>query len=112
MRIARICYVEYKEGNSKRHYEQEVLKAVQNGCDMGDFNHSDQFPRKFRPFVKNEIHEKNKKFFTTKMEQTGFEPALNISADKGTNIHRYSSIYNSQSLCSKFTKPHQLHISW
>ena len=29
MRLARLCYVDYKEGNSKRHYEQEVLKAVQ-----------------------------------------------------------------------------------
>ena len=24
----------------------------------------------------------------SKLEQTGFEPAINISADKGTNIHR------------------------
>ena len=41
MRIARICYSEYKEGNSKRHFEQEILKADLNGCDMGDINHSD-----------------------------------------------------------------------
>ena len=51
MRLARLCYVDYKEGNSKRHYEQEVLKAVQNGLDMGEINHSDQFPRMFRPFA-------------------------------------------------------------
>ena len=55
---------------------------------MGDLNHSDQFPRKFRPFVKREIHNRTKKFLNTKLEQTGFEPALNISADKGTNVHR------------------------
>ena len=88
MRIARICYEEYKEGNSKRHFEQEILKAVLNGCDMGDINHSDQFPRKFRPFVRNEVHNRTKLFLNTKLEQTGFEPALNISADKGTNVHR------------------------
>ena len=55
MRIARICYVEYKEGNSKRHFETEILKAVLNGVDMGDINHSDQFMRKFRPCVRREI---------------------------------------------------------
>ena len=88
MRIARICYVEYKEGNSKRHFETEILKAVLNGVDMGDINHSDQFVRKFRPFVRREIHEKTKQFLNSRLEQTGFYPAMNISADKGTNVHR------------------------
>ena len=55
---------------------------------MGELNHSDHFPRKFRPFVRKEINEKTKKFFNSRLEQTGFEPALNISADKGTNVHR------------------------
>ena len=81
MRIGRICYADYKEGNSKRHFEKEILKADLNGCDMGDFNHSDQFPRKFRPFVQDEINGKLKTFFNSKLEQTGFEPSLNIAAD-------------------------------
>ena len=88
MRIARICYVEYKEGNSKRHFETEVLKASLNGTDLGNLNRLDPFPRKFRPFVKSEIHERTKTFFNSRLEQTGFKPALNISADKGTNVHR------------------------
>ena len=67
MRIARICYVEYKEGNSKRHFETEVLKAALNGTDLGNLNHSDQFPRKFRPFVKSEIHERTKTFFNSRL---------------------------------------------
>ena len=58
MRIARICYVDYKEGNSKRHFEQEVLKADLNGLDMGDVNHSDQFPRKFRPLLRMKFMQK------------------------------------------------------
>ena len=53
MRIARICYAGYKGGSSKRNFEQEILKAVLNGCDLGDINHSDQFPRKFRPEQSN-----------------------------------------------------------
>ena len=67
MRIARICYVDYREGNSKRHFEKEILKADMNGCDMGDLNHSDQFPRKFRPFVKDEINGKQDLVFSVKL---------------------------------------------
>ena len=64
------------------------LKAALNGCDMGGMNHKDHFPRMFRPFVRDEIHNNTKSFLTTKLAQTGFEPADNISADKGTNVHR------------------------
>ena len=88
MRIARICYAGYKSGSSKRSFEGEILKAALNGCDVGDLNHSDQFPRRFRPFVRREIRNRTKSFLNSKLEQTGFEPAINISADKGTNIHR------------------------
>ena len=38
--------------------------------------------------MRKEIHEKTKQFLNTRLEQTGFYPALNISADKGTNVHR------------------------
>ena len=56
MRIARLCYSTYKEGKSKRCFEVEVLKRIQDGLDMGDINHSHNFPAKFRPFVAAEIH--------------------------------------------------------
>ena len=46
MRIARICYSLYK-GGSKRSFEVEVLKRIQDGLDMGDINHSQNFPYKF-----------------------------------------------------------------
>jgi hypothetical protein len=53
MRIGRICYADYKEANYKRHFEKEFLKADMNGSDMGELSHSDQFPRKVMPFVRN-----------------------------------------------------------
>ena len=88
MRIARICYSLYKEGGSKRSFEVEVLKRIQDGLDMGDINHSKNFPEKFRPFLANEIHNRMTTFLKIRYSQTGFLPPLNIGADKGTSNHR------------------------
>ena len=55
MQYARICFANFKNGNSVRSYEEEIVKAVLNGCDMGDLNHSKNFPDKFRPYVASEI---------------------------------------------------------
>ena len=35
MRIARLCYAGYLIGSSKRNFEQETLKSVLNGLDVG-----------------------------------------------------------------------------
>ena len=51
MRIARICYSMYKDGAAKRSFETEILKAALNGTDVGDINHSKEFPSNFRPYV-------------------------------------------------------------
>ena len=88
MRIARICYDIYQTGGSVRSYEKEILKSSLNGLDIGDLNHSRRFIGNFRPYVAKEIQNRTKKFFNTRLEQTGFRPPLNIAADKGTNVHR------------------------
>ena len=72
MRYGRIAYVGYKEGSSYRNFENEVLKAVQNGLDMGDINNSKRFPPNFRPFVAQEVRKLVGDFFKNRMEQTGF----------------------------------------
>ena len=88
LRIARICYIIYKEGKSERSFEIDVARHIQNGLDMGDINHSHQFPAKFRPYVAHEVHQKMKVFLNSRLPQTGFCPPLNIGADKGTSRHR------------------------
>ena len=87
MRIARICYDIYKNGKSLRSFEMEIVKAVTNGSDCGDLNHSKHFPDKFRPYVAKEIRKRTVQFLTSRMIQTGFLPAINIQADKGTTVH-------------------------
>ena len=98
MRIARICYDIYQQGKSYRSFEKEILKATQNGCDMGDLNHSFQFPRDFQPFVAEQIHSRTVTFLSTRMQQTGFLPPVNVQADKGTSIHRtrqFTSVFTT-----------------
>ena len=87
MRIARICYDMYKNGKSLRSFEMEIVKAVRNDCDLGDLNHSKHFPEKFRPYVAQEIRRRTVKYVSNRLEQTGFLPAINVQADKGTTVH-------------------------
>ena len=88
LRIARICYFLYKKGGSERDFEIEVLRKIEDGIDMGDINHSHNFPPKFRPFVAKVIHNRMSNFLKSRMVQTGNLPPINIGADKGTNKHR------------------------
>ena len=72
---------------SLRSFETEIVKAVKNGCDMGDLNHSKNFPSKFRPFVAEEVKSRKLQFLSTRLPQTGFLPPVNVQADKGTTVH-------------------------
>ena len=87
IRCARICYDNFKNGKSVRSYEEEVVKAVLNGSDMGDLNHSKRFPEKYRPYVAEEVKSRKVQFLSTRLPQTGFLPALCLQADKGTTVH-------------------------
>ena len=55
---------------------------------MGDINHNNEFPSLFRPFVTAQVSQRLTKYFETRLEQTGFNPPVNVQADKGTNYHR------------------------
>ena len=88
MRCGRIAYSGFKKGSSYRTFETNVLLAVQNGLDMGEINNSKNFPEKFLPHVTKEVNKLVGEFFQNRLKQTGFLPAMNIQADKGTNVHR------------------------
>ena len=88
MRIARLCYAGYLIGSSKRNLEQETLKSVLNGLDVGGINHSPEFYSNFMPFVSEQVTERLKSFFSSRLDHTGFKPPVNFQADKGTNVHR------------------------
>ena len=69
-------------------YEEQISLLSMLNVDVGELNHSNKFPAKFIPYLSNNIDQKIKHFFTTPMAQTGFKPALKITADKATYCHR------------------------
>ena len=72
----------------KRKFEQEILKSVLNGLDVGDINHSLEPSSNFMPFVSEQVIERLKSFFSSRLDHTGFKLPVNLQADKGTNVHR------------------------
>ena len=78
----------YLIGSSKRNFEQEILKSVFNGFDVGEINHSQKFYSNFMPFVSQQVTERLKSFFRSRLDHTGFKPPVIFQADKGKNVHR------------------------
>ena len=74
--------------SSKRNFEQEILKSVFNGFDVGEINHSQKFYSNFMPFVSQQVTERLKSFFRSRLDHTGFKPPVIFQADKGKNVHR------------------------
>ena len=68
--------------------EQEILKSVLNGVDVGDINHSAELYSKFMSFASAQVTEPLQSFFTSRLNHTGCKPPDNLQADKGANAHR------------------------
>ena len=88
MQIARLCYACHLIGSCKRNFEQEILKSVLNGLNVGDINHSSEFYSNFMPFISEQVNERLKSFFSSRLDHTVFKPPVNLQADKWTNVHR------------------------
>ena len=84
MRIARLCYAGYLIASSKRNFEQEILKSVLDGLDVGDINHSSELYSNFMPFVSEQVTETLTSFFSSRLDHTGCKPPVNLQADKVT----------------------------
>ena len=87
MGVARLSYGGYLIGLCKRNVEQEILKSVLNGLDVGDINRSSEFHSNFMSFVSEQVTEKLKSFFSSRLEHTGFKLPVSLQDDKGTNVH-------------------------
>ena len=87
MRIARFCYAGNQIGSYKRNFEQEILKSVLNGLDVGDISHGSELYSNFMPFVSEQVTESIKSFFSSRPDPTGFKPPVNLQANNGTNVH-------------------------
>ena len=97
IRIGRLCYAMCKDGSSKRSFEKEILKA-----DMGDINHSEEFPVLFRPFVVAQISQRLTIYFGTRLEQTSFNPSIYML----TKVRIITELVNSLPLLRSFQIHH------
>ena len=88
MRIGRICYYMFKKGRPDSDFPTLLYLHSSNDSDIGDINHSPEYPSQFLPAVAGEIQSKVKCFLKKKLPQTGFRPACKILADKATHKHR------------------------
>lgn len=88
LRIGRIAYRLYYKGRPYVDFEDEIALNIQNGCDMGDINHSIAFAKKFLSYVSIAVRNRLKVFLNDRLVQTGFQPPLKIIADKATWKHR------------------------
>ena len=85
MRIARLCYAGYLIGSFKRNFEEEILKSVLIGLDVGDISHSSGRHSTFMSFGSEQVTERLKSFFSFLLDHTECKPPVNLQADKGTN---------------------------
>ena len=53
MWVTRICYAGYLIAPSKINFEQEIVKSILKGLDVGDINHSSELHSKFLSFISN-----------------------------------------------------------
>lgn len=88
MRIGRICYYLFKKGRPDSDFPTLLYLHSSNDSDIGDINHSPEFPSQFLPAVAGVIQSKVRDFLKLKLQQTGFRPACKILADKATHKHR------------------------
>ncbi len=86
--IGRTCYQIFKSGNPFTDFENLIYLQSINGADVGNINHSNEFPRAFMPYVADVVKNRVNEFIQTPLMQTGHQPMLNISADKATYKHR------------------------
>ena len=105
MRIARLCYASYLIWSPKRNFEQEILKSVLNGFDVG----VSIFYSNFIPFGSEQVTERLKSFFSSRLDHTGCKPPVNLQADKGTNIHRARQFTSAMTVAPESPN---FYVSW
>ena len=71
-----------------RNFGQEILNFALNGLDVHEINHSSELYSNFMPLVSEQVTERLKSFFSSRLDHTGFKPPVNLQVDKVINVHR------------------------
>ena len=88
LKICRIAYFLLKNGRPDTDFTTLIYLHSANGCDIGDINHSYNFPPLFLKHVARVIEDLLKNHLNTRLPQTGHKPPLKVVADKATWQHQ------------------------
>ena len=88
LRISRIAYFLLKSGRPDTDFTSHIYLHSANGSDVGDINHSAQYPSKFLVHVTTVLENQLKSFLSSRLDQTGHKPPTKVVADKATWQHQ------------------------
>lgn len=91
-------------GSSKSNFEQEILKSTLNGLEVGDINHSLEPCSKLMSFLSEQVTERLKSLFRSRLDHTWCNPSVNLQANKGKNVYRKRQFTSVVTVVSKSPK--------
>ena len=86
-KLGEICYLLIKNGLPDTLFPYLVRMCVSFGVDLGDLNHSSNFPDKFSVSLADTVKERVRKHLSSPLVSTGCKPPVNIVMDKFTYQH-------------------------
>ena len=84
LNLGRAAVKNYIHGRPYTDFVNDVLLMKKSGGIVGELNHSQMFPARFRNSVCRVVNGRVKRFIKTPLEITGHLPPVALSADKGT----------------------------
>ena len=89
LRISRIAYFLLRSGRPDSDFTSHIYLHSANSCDIGDINHSANYPPKFLVHVAKVLQDQLKLFLSSRLDQTGHKPPVKLIADKAPDQTAY-----------------------
>ena len=110
LKLSRIAYFLVKAGRPDTDFPTLVYLHAVNGCDVGDINHSKNFPPKFLKHVAKVLKDKLASYLASRLAQTGKRPPCKIVADKATWQHQTRQLIGIVTVVPESDQPIQAMI--
>ena len=76
-------------------HPREILKSVLDGLDVGDINHSSKLYSNFMPFVSEQVAERLKRFFSSRLDK----PIKGQMFTEQDNLHLWPQFFQNLTNC-------------
>ena len=87
VRVGRLAYYLIKKGRPDTDFPLLLYMNKKNGSNVGDINHSKNFPQKFVFSCAKAVQQRVSTHLSSRLVATGCRPPVNIIADKFTHQH-------------------------